>query len=118
MRQVKIIGVLGMIDEGETDWKLVGIDVRDPRAASINTLEDVEKHMRGYLAATVEWFRIYKIPAGKPENKFAFDGEFQGKVGLGVGGKEEAGWKVESCDGCLTTPLLPTLLPLPLRPLR
>ena len=22
-------------------------------------------------------FRIYKIPDGKPENKFAFDGEFQ-----------------------------------------
>lgn len=69
-----------MIDEGETDWKVIGIDIRDPRAASINTLEDVEKHMRGYLAATVEWFRIYKIPAGKPENKFAFDGEIQNKV--------------------------------------
>ena len=23
------------------------------------------------------FFRIYKIPDGKPENKFAFDGEFQ-----------------------------------------
>ena len=31
--------------------------------------------MPGYLRATVEWFRIYKIPDGKPENQFAFDGE-------------------------------------------
>jgi hypothetical protein len=27
------------------------------------------------LKATVEWYRIYKIPDGKPENKFAFNGE-------------------------------------------
>jgi len=80
IRQVKVLGVLGMIDEGETDWKVIGIDVRDPRAASLNSLEDVEKHCHGYLAATVEWFRIYKIPAGKPENKFAFDGEVQPKA--------------------------------------
>ena len=25
--------------------------------------------------ATNEWFRIYKIPAGSPENTFAFNGE-------------------------------------------
>ena len=29
--------------------------------------------------ATVEWFRIYKIPAGKPENRFAFNGEAKDK---------------------------------------
>lgn len=27
------------------------------------------------MKATVEWFKIYKIPDGKPENKFAFDGK-------------------------------------------
>jgi len=27
------------------------------------------------LKATVEWFKIYKIPDGKPENQFAFGGE-------------------------------------------
>ncbi len=31
--------------------------------------------MPGFLSATVEWFRIYKIPDGKPANQFAFDGE-------------------------------------------
>ncbi len=29
----------------------------------------------GLLAATVEWFKIYKVPDGKPENQFAFDGK-------------------------------------------
>jgi len=29
----------------------------------------------GLLSATVEWFKIYKVPDGKPENQFAFDGK-------------------------------------------
>jgi len=32
------------------------------------------------LQATNEWFRIYKIPTGKPENQFAFNGEAKNKV--------------------------------------
>merc|ERR1719352_56482 len=31
----------------------------------------------GFLANTREWFRVYKMPDGKPENNFAFDGEYQ-----------------------------------------
>jgi len=76
--EVKVLGTLAMIDDGEADWKMIVIDVNDPQAAQLNNLEDVERLMPGFLAATRDWFRIYKIPDGKPENKFAFDGEFQG----------------------------------------
>jgi len=31
--------------------------------------------MPGFLKATVEWFRVYKMPDGKPENQFAFNAE-------------------------------------------
>lgn len=41
---------------------------------------DVQKHLPGLLEATHQWFRIYKIPDGKPENQFAFDGKAQDKV--------------------------------------
>jgi hypothetical protein len=34
------------------------------------------------VRATNEWFRIYKIPDGKPENVFAFSGEAKNKVKL------------------------------------
>jgi inorganic pyrophosphatase len=34
--QVKVLGVLAMIDEGETDWKVIVIDVNDPLAAQLN----------------------------------------------------------------------------------
>lgn len=38
-------------------------------------IKDIEKHFPGLLKATVEWLKIYKIPDGKPENKFAFNSE-------------------------------------------
>ncbi|KAJ1721688.1 Inorganic pyrophosphatase [Coemansia erecta] len=75
VKQVKVLGVMALIDEGETDWKILAIDVNDPLAAKMNDVEDIERYMPGLLHATNEWFRIYKIPDGKPENQFAFGGE-------------------------------------------
>lgn len=43
-------------------------------------IEDVFKRRPGHLEATVEWFRKYKVPDGKPENQFGFNGQFQDKV--------------------------------------
>uniref|UniRef100_L7M7Y9 Inorganic pyrophosphatase n=1 Tax=Rhipicephalus pulchellus TaxID=72859 RepID=L7M7Y9_RHIPC len=77
--QVKILGIVALIDQGETDWKLLAIDVTDPMAKDLNDVGDIEKYMPGLLKATTEWFRIYKIPDGKPENQFAFNGEAKNK---------------------------------------
>ena len=32
-----------MIDDGELDWKVIAIDVNDPKAAEVNDVDDVEK---------------------------------------------------------------------------
>uniref|UniRef100_A0A060T6J7 Inorganic pyrophosphatase n=1 Tax=Blastobotrys adeninivorans TaxID=409370 RepID=A0A060T6J7_BLAAD len=79
VKQVKVLGVMALLDEGETDWKIIAIDVKDPHASKVNDIEDVERHFPGLLRATNEWFRIYKIPDGKPENQFAFSGECKNK---------------------------------------
>ncbi|KAA8917615.1 hypothetical protein TRICI_000216 [Trichomonascus ciferrii] len=79
VKQVKVLGVMALLDEGETDWKIIVIDVKDPHASKVNDIEDVERHFPGLLRATNEWFRIYKIPDGKPENQFAFSGECKNK---------------------------------------
>lgn len=34
--KVKVLGVLGMVDEGETDWKIIAIGVDDPEAQNIH----------------------------------------------------------------------------------
>jgi len=70
---------MALLDEEETDWKIIVIDVNDPLAPKLNDIEDVERHLPGLLRATNEWFRIYKIPDGKPENQFAFSGECKNK---------------------------------------
>ncbi|KAL4810218.1 inorganic pyrophosphatase [Aspergillus unguis] len=79
VKQVKVLGVMALLDEEETDWKIIVIDVNDPLAAKLHDIEDVERHLPGLLRATNEWFRIYKIPDGKPENQFAFSGEAKNK---------------------------------------
>merc|ERR1712020_539400 len=58
--RVKVLGTLA-------------IDVTDEMAPKLNDIEDIENHMPGFIAATVEWFKIYKMPDGKPANEFAFN---------------------------------------------
>jgi inorganic pyrophosphatase len=36
IKKVKVLGVMALLDEGETDWKLLAIDVNDPLANQIN----------------------------------------------------------------------------------
>ncbi|KZO96433.1 pyrophosphatase-domain-containing protein [Calocera viscosa TUFC12733] len=79
VKQVKVLGIMALLDEGETDWKVIVVDVNDPHASKLNDIEDVERHFPGLIRATNEWFRIYKIPDGKPENAFAFSGEAKNK---------------------------------------
>ena len=91
---MKILGTIALIDEGETDWKILVIDVADPLAPKMNDISDIEKHMPGFLKATVNWFRIYKIPAGKPPNQFAFNDEAKNKeFAVGVVQKMHDQWK-------------------------
>ncbi|KAG0308310.1 Inorganic pyrophosphatase [Dissophora globulifera] len=80
IKQVKALGVMALLDEGETDWKILVIDVNDPLADKLNDIADVERLLPGLVDATRDWFRIYKKPDGKPENEFAFDGAAKDKA--------------------------------------
>eukprot|EP00200_Dunaliella_tertiolecta_P006552 CAMPEP_0202347896 /NCGR_PEP_ID=MMETSP1126-20121109/6066_1 /ASSEMBLY_ACC=CAM_ASM_000457 /TAXON_ID=3047 /ORGANISM="Dunaliella tertiolecta, Strain CCMP1320" /LENGTH=286 /DNA_ID=CAMNT_0048939521 /DNA_START=28 /DNA_END=888 /DNA_ORIENTATION=+ len=71
--KVKPLGVYAMIDDGELDWKVIAISLDDPKAEMVNDVADVEKHFPGELEKVLTWFRDYKIPDGKPANKFGYD---------------------------------------------
>ncbi|KAK7331795.1 hypothetical protein VNO80_28535 [Phaseolus coccineus] len=77
--KVKPLGALAMIDEGELDWKIVAISLDDPKASLVNDVNDVEKHFPGTLTAIRDWFRDYKIPDGKPANKFGLGNQAANK---------------------------------------
>lgn len=72
---VKLLGAYAMIDEGELDWKIIAIRTDDPKADLVNDVEDVEREFPGELQKVLEWFRDYKIPDGKPANKFGFNNQ-------------------------------------------
>ena len=57
---VKILGVLGMIDNGTTDWKIIAISANDLMANYLNTMDDLEVHFGGLKSAIVTFFSEYK----------------------------------------------------------
>eukprot|EP00164_Ancoracysta_twista_P002198 GFYU01002905.1.p1 GENE.GFYU01002905.1~~GFYU01002905.1.p1 ORF type:complete len:323 (+),score=116.57 GFYU01002905.1:33-971(+) len=71
--QVKALGVMALIDDGETDWKLFAIDINDPKASLVNNMADVYKHFPGVAEEAQHWFRMYKTAEGKGENQYGFD---------------------------------------------
>lgn len=79
VKAVKVLGAFAVIDEGETDWKIVVIDMENPAAEQLNDISQVERQMPGYLGTMKEWFRVYKVPDGKKKNDFALNGEIKGR---------------------------------------
>lgn len=68
---VKVLGSLELIDEGETDHKIIAIRVDDPDAYSINDMASLEYAKPGIIAKLVDWLKRYKTSDGKPENSLA-----------------------------------------------
>jgi inorganic pyrophosphatase len=76
--EVKVLGVVALLDEGETDWKVIVIDAHDPLAEQLNDIQDVRKAMPGFLEATLDWLKHYKCADGKGVNRIAFNDEIKG----------------------------------------
>eukprot|EP00903_Cladosiphon_okamuranus_P011445 g10782.t1 len=70
---VKVLGSLELIDEGETDHKIIALRVTDPNAANINNMQDLERYKPGMTARLVDWLKMYKTSDGKPPNSLAQD---------------------------------------------
>ena len=56
--EVKVLGSLELIDEGETDHKIIALRVSDPRARNIDDMKDLEKHIPGLTARLVDWLKM------------------------------------------------------------
>jgi inorganic pyrophosphatase len=71
--EVKALGCIAMIDDGELDWKVIAVATDDPLAAEYNDIDDVPDAV---LSGVREWFRWYKTPDDKPLNGFGFDEKY------------------------------------------
>ncbi|KAG2499578.1 hypothetical protein HYH03_002521 [Edaphochlamys debaryana] len=65
--RVRLLGAMTLIDQGETDWKLVTVNTRDPGGASWSDIGDVPAALRQHV---FEFFRTYKVAEGKSLNRF------------------------------------------------
>lgn len=45
MISVKVLGTLALIDEGETDWKVIVINAEDPEAANYNSKNNLQQKL-------------------------------------------------------------------------
>lgn len=70
--RVKILGVLPLLDSGETDWKVLSINIKDPLAGQLHDVHDIDTLMPNAINVIRNWLRDYK---GKDHNKYALGGE-------------------------------------------
>jgi len=56
------IGIMGMIDGGDKDYKLLAVPVEDPKYENIKDIDDVPTHLLDEIA---EFFKTYKNLEGK-----------------------------------------------------
>jgi 3'-phosphoadenosine 5'-phosphosulfate synthase len=69
----KILGSMELIDEGETDHKIIMLRSSDPHFHSVDSMADLERVKPGITAKLDDWLTSYKTSDGKPENKLTSD---------------------------------------------
>jgi len=67
----RVIGELELIDEGETDHKILCVARGDGDFDRIKTVEDLERIKPGHLELLKVWLKRYKTSDGKPVNSLA-----------------------------------------------
>ncbi|KAF7701639.1 Inorganic pyrophosphatase [Cucumispora dikerogammari] len=103
--QAKVLGAVGLIDDGETDWKVLAIDVRDVLCDKLNDATDIEKYMPGLIKQTIFFFESYKTVDGKPKNTFYKNGDVMSvKETLAIINHAHSSW--EKMEKCSTEPSL------------
>ena len=63
--RVRPIGMLNMIDNGEQDNKILGVQADNPRFDSIKDISDIEKFHTHHLKEIAHFFETYKELQGK-----------------------------------------------------
>jgi len=70
---VKVLGCLELIDEGETDHKIIVLAADDPLASRVGDMAELEAAQPGVTEALATWLKLYKTADGKPANRLRQD---------------------------------------------
>jgi inorganic pyrophosphatase len=69
--ETRVIGIFKMTDNGQNDFKVLGVPNSDPLFAEYHTLEDVPSH---FLREVEHFFGTYKQLEGVPIKTMGWDG--------------------------------------------
>jgi 3'-phosphoadenosine 5'-phosphosulfate synthase len=69
--RVKVLGSLALIDEGETDHKIIVLREDDPHFDTVASMADLEYVKPGVTAKLIDWMKNYKTSDGKPQNRLS-----------------------------------------------
>lgn len=69
---VQVLGCLGMIDQSEMDWKIIGIR-QDEYLWWLETPQKWLLYSNFVINTVREWLRAYKVGEGKPLNHFLYN---------------------------------------------
>lgn len=70
---VKVLGSMELIDEGETDHKIIVLRSDSKHFDRVNNMNDLEKVMPGVTSKLLDWLKNYKTSDGKPVNNLKQD---------------------------------------------
>lgn len=76
---VRPVGVMEMIDEGESDYKIIAVPVKDKRWDDVQDIGDVNKHT---LKEIQHFFETYKQLKGGSVNVPGFKGKTEAKEAI------------------------------------
>ena len=67
----RVLGAMELIDEGETDHKIIVLRESDSHFSRIKSIADLEKYKPGVVEKLTDWLKNYKTSDGKPVNTLA-----------------------------------------------
>jgi len=73
--KVRVLGSLMLIDSGEVDWKVLGVNVDSSFNKEVKDIADLRHNFPEKYSEIVEWFRMYKVYEGKRKNVFLREDE-------------------------------------------
>lgn len=73
-----VLGVLGVIDNGQLDYKILAIEVNESRERGIKCLRTYREKCPDQLESIIDWYKKQECADGTPRNKFLWQGEVQG----------------------------------------
>lgn len=102
---VRVLGVFALVDDGETDWKVLVVRDDVAETAHMKDVNDVPGEKKSEL---IEWFRRYKTAEGKGLNTFGLDEKVMDKAyALKVCDETHAHWKNLRYGGKLVNLFVP-----------